>query len=811
MPIYRKDKISLVSLFAIIFASQNAYAETNSVEEIKEKETIVITAKRKTENIQDSALSVSSITGKQIEQAAIFSTNRVQQLQPAVQFYSQNARNTTLNIRGLGAPFGLTNDGIEQGVGFYIDDVYYARAASATLDFVDVSQIEILRGPQGTLYGKNTTAGALNITTRAPSFEAEGRGSVTFGNYGFLQVKGSASAPLSENIAARLSTSYTKRDGFAYNVARGEHINELDNFAIRGQLLWNANDKLSFNLYGDYAEQKPNGAGQVYVKTAPTLRSTARQYAALAAFFNYQVPSTNPFDRLVDHNSPTKGLQHNSGIALKANWEVGNGKLTSISSWRTWSWRPSNDRDWIGLSINTISANPSDQEQWQQEFRYNGKINDKIDYVAGLFYFKQEMVSSGNSALGEHASYWLNGPTTGTGASAVNARTGLDAHFGVGNWGYAEYSSVLNGRKQTNDIKFNSESAALFGRATIKLTEKFTLEPGLRFNYDKKHADYNAVASGGLSTTNALLRAIQNGQLASSSYIADFKDNNISGDLTASYHISPDVLAYGYFAKAFKSGGINLNGIPNGNNGLPALEFATIKPESTNHYEIGLKSELFDKKAIINLAAFQTDIKDYQSIVQLAAQGSSTLRGVLASVPKVQVKGFEIESTYKPNSNLKFFANLAYSDGKYVDFKNAPLALENSGSSSATAAVVEDISGQDLPGISKWNATYGVEISKPAKILSANDNIYFAIDGFTRTKFSSSPTPSKYMWINGYSLVNLRAGIRTEDNFEIQAWVKNAGDTEYFNQLTAQGGSTGLIVGETGEPRTYGLTLSSRF
>ena len=157
-----------------------------------------------------------------------------------------------MNIRGLGAPFGLTNDGIEPGVGFYVDGVFYARPASATTDFIDLQQVEVLRGPQGTLYGKNTTAGAINITTRRPSFTTDSDFELTYGNYGFIQAKGSISGPLTEHLAARISFSGTQRDGLIHNIATGDDVNDLNNLGFRAQLLYQPSDTFEVLLVADY-------------------------------------------------------------------------------------------------------------------------------------------------------------------------------------------------------------------------------------------------------------------------------------------------------------------------------------------------------------------------------------------------------------------------------------------------------------------------------------------------------------------------------------------------------------------------------
>jgi len=175
----------------VVVAQANSQPATATTE--TESETVLVTSRRVLEDVQDVPIPVTVLSGVQVNESGAFNVNRLKELIPSVQFYSSNPRNSSINIRGLGAPFGLTNDGIEPGVGFYVDGVFYARPASATSDFLDIQQIEVLRGPQGTLYGKNTTAGAINITTRRPSFTADSDFEVTYGNYGFIQAKGAIS------------------------------------------------------------------------------------------------------------------------------------------------------------------------------------------------------------------------------------------------------------------------------------------------------------------------------------------------------------------------------------------------------------------------------------------------------------------------------------------------------------------------------------------------------------------------------------------------------------------------------------------
>lgn len=741
---------------------------------------IVITARRRTENVQDVPIAVSVLSGETLERQGAFNVARLTQLQPSVQFISSNPRNSAINIRGIGAPFGLTNDGIEQGVGLYVDQVYVARIGSATLDFVDVERIEVLRGPQGTLYGKNTTAGAVSITTRKPSFTFEGRAEVSYGNYEFIQAKGSISGPIvADRLAARVSTSFTRRNGTVFNVISGRDVNEIDNIGIRGQLLWQPTDRLDVTLSGDWNKQNPEGFAQSFVKVVPTARAANRQFANLARLSGYAPASIDPFDRLVDNDAQLRAKQSIYGVSLLANWDLGGATLTSISAFRDWDWRPANDRDFTGLPITTLSANPSQQEQFSQEVRLASNGRSRLDYVVGLFIFRQTINTQGVQQQGPAAGLWLLGPT----ANAANP-------------------GLIDGLRSDNDIRYTNDSAALYGKLTWNISDTLSLAPGLRVNHDKKRGRYEAIVTGGLPNPTPAQQLLKNGVLQSQSYEADFSDWNLSGDLTLSWKPVDDVLVYGTFARSFRSGGINLSGLPTRADGVtPAVEVATVDPEEVTHFEIGLKSTLLADTTTLNIAAFRTDIKDFQTTVVNNTVG--VIRGYLANVPKVRSQGVEVDLAIRPVERLNAYVNLACTDAIYVDFPTAPVPIELSGG--ATQFV--DASGGRLPGVSDIALSYGAEVRLPA----GGGEAYLGVDGSLRSDFSSSPTPSRVQNVEGTVLTNLRAGFRTEEGWDVFGWVRNAFDTEYFDFLTAAPGSTGLIAGQLGDPRTWGVTASVRF
>lgn len=754
---------------------------------------VVITARRRTEVAQNVPVPISVLSGESVEQSGSFNVNRLKELIPSVQLYSSNPRNTGINIRGLGSPFGLTNDGLDPGVGFYVDGVYYARPAAATLDFIDIERIEVLRGPQGTLFGKNTTSGAFNITTRKPSFTPGAEFEVSYGNYGYIQAKSSVTGPLTKKLAARVSFSGTQRDGTVENVRTGKYTNDINNLGVRVQFLFEPSSTTSITLAADASRQRPDGYAQVVAGVVQTNRAAYRQFNAILADLNYALPSNNAFDRKIDHDTPWRSGNDLGGVSLNVDTEIGSGTLTSTTAYRFWNWDPSNDRDFTGLQALAKSQNPATHRNWSQEIRYAGQLNSRVSGVVGVFYMNQQVKINGTEESGRDQWRFSQSST-----SPLWQTPGLFEGFGI-----------------NTQASIESVSAAVFANVDWEVAEGLHVLPGIRYNYDNKNVQYNRTAYGGLDTATyagtdaekATLQGFKNGVYSNQSYAANADETNFTYNLTVAYKANQRVRLYATYSTSYKPVGVNVAGLPT-LSGQPATDLAVIKPEDVKHVETGVKTSP-TANSVINVTIYNTSIHDYQTNVQSPELGTN--RGYIANAEEVRVSGAEVDASINLR-NFRLYGSLAYADGRYVKFTNAPLPLEETGASVnvegvPTQVAFKDISGGRLPGISEWTTSAGGEFTLPTRFLGQPGKFFLALDTYYRSDFSSSPSPSRYLNVAGYMLLNARTGFRASNGLSMFIWARNLLDKNYFEQVLPAGGNAGQYAGVLGDPRTYGVTV----
>ncbi|HWU54223.1 MAG TPA: TonB-dependent receptor [Rhizomicrobium sp.] len=746
-------------------------------------ESIVVTARLRPEDPQTVPVSMSVVDSPTL---TVTRTDNIQQLQflaPSLNYGSPNPRNTSYTIRGLGSSvvaIAQSNDGLEPGVGFYVDGVYHARPATAAFDFVDLDRVEVLRGPQGTVFGKNSTAGAISITTKAPSFDFETRGELSGGDFGYFQAKGYITGPISDQVALRFSGAITQRGGVLYNAFDHGTDNDIGNIAVRGQLLYQPSNDFHLRLSADYSQFVNHCCTQVYVTVGQTLKPAARQFPAMAAALNYTPPSTNPYNRVADIDAALGVNTDEGGLGATADWNLGAVTLTSISGYRWWNWDAANDRDYTSIPVQLLQHIPSYQRQLSQEFRIASNGTNTIDYVAGLYWFYQRITGTPITGYGPQATFWLLGPAP---------------QFP---------SNLLDGYRTDGFTRFNTFSYAAFGEATWHVTEALSVTGGIRYTYEDKDGSYNSTVSSGLATTNPTLVNAKLSILRPQSYTATVSDGSPSGRASISYQIIDGIMAYGTYARGSKSGGINMSGLPLNPSNLPALSTAVIKPEQNTTWELGLKTQLLDNHVLFNIDAFDTTVRDFQANV--VDTGPGALRGYLANIDKVRVQGVEMESNFVADEHLSGHVSVTYSAGKYASYQNGPCPLELI----ASSTTVCDLSGRPLSGLPVWALSAGGEYAYPVSILERSGQAYLHGEYSYRSKMYGDPSDSRYTLMPGYSLLNTSLGVR-DDQWDFSFWVRNLTNEHYLQNVTVQAGDSGLVVGTPGDPRTAGVTLRATF
>ena len=747
---------------------------------------ILVTARHRTETAQDVPIALSVVSQQALEASGSYTLGQIQQLVPTLQVFSFNPRNTNVLIRGLGSNIALTNDGLENGVGFYIDGVYYGRVGQSQFDLVDLQQIEVLRGPQGTLYGKNTASGAINITTRAPSLTTpEFSGELSLGNYGYHQLRASVSAPLvTDKLAFRLSVADTGRQGFLTNRYDSSRAQNADNFTVRGQLLAKPADNLSIRLIGDYSRQRQHfvlnlfaGFFGTYENGAPI----ANNFKDRIARFNYSAASWNAFDRIGDSDALFQSNMEGYGVSGQVDWETGGNTLTSITAYRWWDWNPANDGDSTGLPVMTRAQQANRQRQFSQEIRIASNGERTVDYVAGAYYFWQVVRGYGAIGYGSAAGGFL--------LPAVPA---------------AISNAALSGFETNSTSTPETKSLAAFGQATWNIGERLKLTGGLRFTHERKEGSFNQffVSGADLSAlppaVAAAAQAIRNQFSPITSFSDSLEDNSLAALVNASWRASDSALLYATYQRGQKSGGLNLTV-------LPAGVDPEVRPEKVDSFEVGLKSQWLDHRATFNLAAYWTEVKDYQTAITEQVKDSVTFRQYIANIPKVRSRGVEADLLLSLSRLVSANASVAYNDATYRDYSNAPQAPErlNLGS-------IQDLSGQQLAGAPKWTWQLGADAAQPLGELGGRSlEAYAHADWSHRSTFNTSVSNSAYTQVPGYGLLNGRIGIRAADGlFDLSVWARNLTNKDYYQTLSAA--NTGLVTAIVGEPRTFGLTFRTR-
>ncbi len=748
-------------------------------------EDVLVTARRRTERSQDVPIAINAFGPAQIESTRTFNLRDLQQLTPSLVVTNTNPRNTSINIRGLGNNVAVYNDGLEPAVGVYLDGVYLARPGQTVFDLADLERIEVLRGPQGTLFGKNTSAGAVVVTTRQPTFDWQAGGDASLGNYDFRQLHAYVSGPLTEQLAARVFVSKTDRDGFTRNRFDARYGQDFHDLNLRGQLLYKPTDTLTLRIIGDWGRQDSFTAGSILLGAIRNYDNGAlfpNNYYDRSARLGYTPVAANPALRTTDTDADPRYRMNQHGVNVTTDWDIGPATLTSVTAYRAWNWYPHNDGDGTSIDAGADFHQSNEQRQVSQELRIASNGARRVDYVAGLYYLYQSIEAEAVNRYGSRAADWFLPPTTNAavGAAALN-----------------DYNVVSHSRPVT-------DSYAAFAQTIWHITGAVDLTTGLRYTYETKSGYFDQDATGaslaGLTAAQQVAaQAIRARYGVRNFYTARTEAGRLSGQATLSWRVAAPVLAYATYARGNKFGGLNLANI------TTTGQFAAnpvIRPETIDSYEVGAKTSWADGRIIANVAAFWTDVKDYQTtIVDVERNGVS----FFTNAAKVRTRGIEADLRAAPTRWLTVYGSGTYDDARYISYANAPCPIE------ITGRTLCDLSGQRLPGVSRWAASAGGEVRAPLGVnFGHSAEVYAGSDYSYRSATNSTASLSRYSDIPAYALVNLRFGIRAEDGrYDIQFWGRNVANSTYYLSLAAN--NTGAVTATLGEPRTYGLTLRTKW
>lgn len=723
-------------------------------------EEIIVTARKQDESLVDTPIAVSVLTSQFFDDSGI---NTITDMVRFVPGFDYSPTNTTRaqgsKIRGI-STFSFS-DGFESSVATVIDGVVMGREAQGFFDLYDIESVEVIKGPQGTLFGKNASAGVVNVRTKNPEFEFSGGGDIMYGSYDELRIRGSITGPLVEDVLAfRVTGSSHKSDGLLENKLEGEDdVNDKDTWALRSKMLYTPTENFSALLTLDIVKEDNacclatyRNAGDPSILFALALNPDVLQ---LQDALNQLGIEAGPENRAVavDYDRISQ-VSESKGAALKLNYDFGGAQLTSITSIRDWEIDEFNEADQLSISnVNNRNGTISDTKQFSQELRLSGALGESFSYVAGLYYFEEDLYADG----------------------AVFVEIALP---------FPPFFNVVTHAERTVD----SQSTALFGEFTWDLTEKFSLIAGGRYTDEEKEAWY----SRSTEAINPALPFLGN-------FGPDFSgtqkvsDTNFSGRIIGRYSLSENVNAYLTWSKGYKGIGIdvaessNLGAIAEPG-GLPVLA-----PEIPTLWELGFKGWFFDNTFSVNTAIF------HQSIEGLQAITSDSIGQILnLSIDEVVSKGIEMDLTYLPHfiEGLTLTGSVTLLNVKYAEFAERP-----------------DLEGEDYRDVPKWALSMIGDYRFP---LGDND-----WEGFVRAEYywqddkNTSLSAAEGNSIEAYSLLNLRAGVTSPDErYSLTFSVENATGTDYPYWIG--GSSYSAVDGVTtsqylGPDRQFRVTLGAKF
>ena len=767
----KRLRLRAVSVLALTTALAAGAASAQEVEEV------IVTANKREEALIDVPLAVTAIGGAQVKASGVRDLRDMVSLAPSLNAQTPGGdSDSSLRIRGIGTI--STNPGLESAVGVVIDGVVRARTGVAMSELGDIERVEVLRGPQGTLYGSNTSAGLVNIVTPGPNMDRfEGYAEGTYGNYNWIRGAAGISGPIGDGVGMRLEAILQKRDGLLDEVNSGQDINKMNRAFLRAKVRVDATENLRFNFIADFTRRKEDCCAAVLSRRGAVFP----RVEALAAAKGYKNSgAVDPYER---EAAITPGRINQEdvtdfGFSGQMDWDLGFGQLVTISAYRKWKANRGQDFDHSGVDLGYIDKDGLRMgfTQFTQEVRLQGST-PKLDWLVGGYYSHQEIFQDFAYRMG--ASY-------------------ADFYGGAAVFKPATLAAWKPGDGARGISEQEGDDFALFTHNTWHVTDKLGLTAGLRYTRNEKSVsvlsiNFNpacdaALAGGDATGIAAFCLFFWDTRIKTDAGAATDSrtEDALSGTAVIDYAFTDHAKAYASYSRGYKSGGYNLDRAGFTTPAAPKGSDLAFGEETTDAYEAGLKLELFENRLRINTAVFHQSVKGFQ-LVEFTGVAFRVRR-----LAEALSTGAELEATWRPTAGLTLTQGVTYTDARYTDDPG-----------NVTFA------GKRMEQSPTWTS-----------ITSGTWKFPIGDTGFTGTAYADARYVSDQYLASfdplriqkAYTVVNARLSLSApEDRWRVEVWARNLFDTEYARRRIPATFQSGSYSDFLGDPRTYGITLRANF